>query len=436
MKKEIFGWGKFPKRIGKIFFFEDNNKIKKILKNYNNIIPRGNGRSYGDSSLSKNVILTLNHNKILRLDLKNKIVDCDSGVKINYLNNFLIKKNLFIPVSPGSSHVTVGGAIASDVHGKNHHKLGCFSDHIKEIKVLLGNNKIVKASNKINKDLFKATCGGMGLTGIIVSAKINLIRVNSTQITQKIKIVNNFQNLKDMFTKFKKSPYSVAWIDTLSSGNDFGKSVFIIGKHSNDNIKKFNNSSNIVLPIKLISLFFNQFFLKIFNKIYILKSQIFSNRNNLVHYFKYFYPLDKIKSWNSVYGKRGFIQYQFVTPKRCGFVPINDVLSLLSKSKHKSYLSVLKEFGEKNKNYLSFPIKGYSLALDFKYTSKIFKFLKELDKIVLKYKGRIYLTKDSRLDEKTFKAMYPQYKIFQKIRKKYHATNKFSSFQSKRIGII
>ena len=155
-----------------------------------------------------------------------------------------------------------------------------------------------------------------------------------------------------------------------------------------------------------------------------------------MHYFKYFYPLDKIKSWNSVYGKRGFIQYQFVTPKKYGFVPINDVLSLLSKSKHKSYLSVLKEFGEKNKNYLSFPIKGYSLALDFKYTSKIFEFLKELDKIVLKYKGRIYLTKDSRLDEKTFKAMYPQYKIFQKIRKKYHATNKFSSFQSKRIGII
>ena len=238
----------------------------------------------------------------------------------------------------------------------------------------------------------------------------------------------------NIFEELAHETYSVAWFDGFSNGDTFGRSIIQIGNFSTDGNLEFKDQSIKFIPFKLFSFFFNKYFIRVFNAIfYNLTSS--KKVKSKVHFTKFFYPLDKFHDWNKIYGKNGFIQYQFILPLNNSYEGINEIFSVIQKNNIYPYLAVLKLYGEKNDNYISFPIRGYSLALDFKRNDETVDMIKNLDALVVKHGGRVYLTKDAQINESNFKKMYPESENFVSIRKKYGLDEKMKSSQSMRIGI-
>ena len=433
MKKNITTWGNYLKVKSNIYNSYQEKKLKKFVKKNNKIISYGNGGSYGDSPLGSNIIF-IKKNKIINFHKKKGLLNVEAGVLLSKILNEFVPKGWFLKITPGRKYITVGGAIASDVHGKNHHIEGCFSESIKEFKLILANGKLITCSKKLTPDLFKATCGGMGLTGIIVSAKIYLKKINSSNLDSKIIKTKNLKETLNLFEHYINKPYLVGWINTSAKDNLIGKSICNIAEFRNDGNLKFKTKQTFSIPFFFPDFFINNITIKLFNFLYYNK---FINKisKKIVSLENFFYPLDKISNWNRIYGKKGFIQYHFILPKKNSLKGIREVLKMILKSDHKSFLTVLKLHGKKNDNYLSFPLEGFSLAIDFKVKNGLFNFLKEIDKVVIKFDGRIYLTKDSRVSEKVFKKGYPKVLTFKKFRKKNKMNIKFQSNQSKRLGI-
>ena len=428
--KKLTSWGKFPIIDAELVSpYSRQELIDNELKG----IGRGLGRSYGDSALSERVIKTNNLNHFIDFNNEVGLLHCEAGVSLAEILSVFVPKGWFLPVSPGTKFVTVGGAIASDVHGKNHHIEGSFCDHVKSLKLVVLNKEIF-CSREENADLFYATCGGMGLTGVISEAIFSLKPIKSSYINQKVIKAKNLEMVLDLFDKYKESSYSVAWIDCLSTGKNFGRSLLMLGEHADIGDLCVHKDSILNLPCDMPSMLLNRFNIQSFNSVYYNK-QIKKAVCSKVHYQSFFYPLDGIKNWNRMYGANGFTQYQFVIPKQDGKRGLTEILMAIAKSKQGSFLSVLKVFGKENKNLLSFPIEGYTLALDFKMNDKLFALLDRLDEIVEKYGGRLYLSKDVRMSESNFKAGYPRWKEFQMVRKKLGADKVYNSLQSKRIGL-
>ena len=429
-KRNIKSWAK--EFSGEYFIYEPKTTqdVKEILHNKKNIIPSGGFRSYGDSAVNVNIINSKNFDKIISFDEKIGVLKAQSGVTIETLLNFLIPKGWFLKVTPGTKYATLGGCIASDVHGKEHHKDGCFSESVKSIKIITNKNETIIFTKKKFPELFKATCGGMGLTGFITEATIQCKQIKSSKIKFKKMLNKSLNEVFLCFENFKEFTYSVAWIDTIEKKKEF-KSIFIIGEFFEDlkfSIKKKPKFS-IFLNLKII----NNLTIILFNKLYFFWNY-FNKKSGVINYDSFFYPLDKINNWHKLYGNNGFVQYQFIVPKILSKKAILEVLNYMNDKKFYSSLAVLKLHGAQNQNYLSFPMSGYSLALDFPANKKTFYHLKELDKIILKYQGKIYLTKDSRMDSNLFNKIYPQYKEILKIKKEHNIFN-FSSKQSERLGI-
>ncbi|MEC9206019.1 MAG: FAD-binding oxidoreductase [Pseudomonadota bacterium] len=422
----------YPQIEGKQFELNTIAKLREYILDTKEAIPFGNGRSYGDSALNTSMINCKNHNSFLDFDEDNGILHVESGVLLSEILKKIVPKGWFLKITPGTKFITIGGAIASDVHGKNHHKKGCFSECVEEFDLMIPNGSIV--SCKKTDELFKATCGGMGLTGVIINAKISLEKIKSKNIDQ---ITIKTKNLKETFQAFEdysSYPYSVAWIDCLAEGEEIGRCLLKVGSFSNDKDLKYKQGKKINIPAIFPSFLLNKLSIKIFNWIYYHKIYKKESKQK-VDIDKFFYPLDNLNNWNRIYGKQGFTQYQFILPKRDSYDGLFEILSKISDSGQSSFLSVLKLYGKENKNYLSFPMEGYSLALDFKINRKVFKLLDELDKLVLKYNGRVYLAKDVRISKNNFEKNYPNIGKFRKIRKEYSMDKKFQSLQSKRIGI-
>ena len=428
----ISGWGKFPKTNSNLFYPKNLDDLVYDLNN-SKVISRGMGRSYGDSAISDNIIQSNNFCKIIDFNEIEGIVNCEGGTILKDLLKVIVPKGWFLPVTPGSSFVTIGGAIASDVHGKNQHLAGNFSDHIISIDLMTGNGKVLQISKFNYADLFQATCGGMGLTGVIVSARIKLKPIKSSLIEQKIYHTKNLDELDEKFKENLEKEYSVAWIDGLNLIGKNNKSILIVGEHSNIENLHYNEQNIVNFPPVLVKPFFNDFFMKYFNKLTYYKNLFFVK--NKVNLNSFFYPLDKVSSWNLFYGEKGFIQYQFVLPYSENINGIKKILKKLNDNNIVSSLIVLKLFNRQNNNFLSFPIKGYTLTMDFKVTKKLINFLPILDDLILSMGGRIYLAKDALMSELTFKKSYPKWVEFQEVREKYGAKEKFCSMQSIRLGL-
>lgn len=431
---KIHGWGHYSVVDAQVLKPAKINDINKLIQANKKIIARGLGRSYGDSANSNVVVDTTSLNRIVKFDSLKGVILCESGVSIKEINELTIPQGWFVPVTPGSSYVTLGGAIASDIHGKNHHLDGAFSEHILSANLMLGNGEILTISNSINSDLFQATCGGMGLTGIIVSASIKLKSISSNLI-KKTTIKNN--SLEDLFNQFEinfSSPYSVAWIDCSNKKKKSISSLLFLGEH----VKKGELISSAkkprYIPIKFCSMFLNKHFIKIFNKAYYFKN-LKKIQTTQVFLENYFYPLDSLQNWNFLYGKKGFIQYQFVIPKTNGIKILKKILDIINEYDQTPFLAVLKILGPQNKNYLSFPMEGYTLALDFKVSHGLLKLISVLDKVVALNGGRIYLTKDAIMSKEIFRECYSKWEEFEQIRSKYKAIGKFISHQSLRLGL-
>ncbi|MCG3206456.1 MAG: Decaprenylphosphoryl-beta-D-ribose oxidase [Anaerolineae bacterium] len=439
----LSNWGNYPRPAVKIYEFDTVETLRQIVTRTDNVIARGNGRSYGDQSLAPNIISCLKYNRFLDFDTEAGIMRCQSGVILSELLDVIVPKGWFLPVTPGTKQVTVGGAIAADVHGKSQHKAGNFSDHLLDIELMLADGRVVKCSPQENTELFWTTCGGMGLTGVILNATLKLIPVETAYFKQQSIKAKNLDHLMDLFEESESWPYSVAWIDCLTRGDSMGRGILMRGDHARvadlpDEARRrdplnLKPKLRLNVPISFPSFALNSLSMRIFNELYYGK-QFAERVDAVVDYNTFFYPLDIISNWNRVYGSRGFTQYQFILPKKNSREGMHRILERITHSGMVSFLAVLKLYGRQH-GYLPFAMEGYSLALDFPIQPGLFEFLDELDQIVLSYGGRLYLTKDVRMSQGTFKQSYPQVDKFIENVRQINTSGKFRSYQSDRVGI-
>ncbi|AZB28123.1 FAD-binding oxidoreductase [Chryseobacterium balustinum] len=402
--QKVTNWGNFP-IVEKEMKSEDSfRKIKEFVQNHNELIARGNGRCYGDASLGESIFSTKKLNKFISFDRLNGILECESGVLLSDVLEISVPQGYFLYVTPGTKLISIGGAIASDVHGKNHHSEGCFSEYVIDFKLMTENGDIIICSKEENSNKFYATIGGMGLTGIILSARFKLKNIETAYIRQESIKAENLDEIFKLFDESESWTYTVAWIDCLQKGKDIGRSILMRGEHAfahelpqklSKNPLRLKKKFSPTVPFYFPGFVLNALTVKLFNLLY-FKRQTKKEVKNIIDYETYFYPLDAINDWNKIYGKSGFIQYQMVIPKENGKEGMRKILETIANSGNGSFLAVLKLFGKNNPEaYNSFPIEGYTLALDFKVNSKLKKLVEQLDQTVQEFGGRIYLTKDS-----------------------------------------
>ena len=431
-----FGWGRNLKGIVQYQSLDEFTPQAGWLEQSG--LPVGLGRSYGDSSLNLEGVSWKSSNlKSITISMEKSEAVCGAGVTIGELERFAESKGLFPPVVPGTEFVTVGGAIASNIHGKSHHLYGSFGDNLLEIEILSANGEKLKLFPfGDTSEFFWATVGGMGLTGAILSAKLKLIPMTNSFINVREKRVSNLEEmLQELQIMDSSNLYTVGWIDL--SGRFLGRGLVSGGNHSQykelrvpPSAKSNSLSSRRLPPLPPIN-FINKFSVRAFNEFWFRKPL----KEGLHHYRPFLHPLDGIVDWNKIYGPKGFVQYQFVIPfGEEDFIEM--VMFELRKSGAASFLGVLKKFGESNSQYLSFPKPGWTLAVDIPATLYGYQsLLDQLDSALCRIGGRVYLTKDSRLKKNHFQEMYPEYDSWRDIKQVLDPKNYWRSSQGMRLGL-
>jgi decaprenylphospho-beta-D-ribofuranose 2-oxidase len=450
---KISGWGRFPTALARICSPSSAGTLRSCLDTPGTEIPfdgiaRGQGRSYGDSALAGRVVQTSNLDSLLAFDDVSGILHCRSGVTLGEILRLLAPRGWFLPVLPGTQHVSVGGAIASDVHGKNHHRDGSFCDHLQSLDLLLPSGEILRCSRTDQPALFHATCGGMGLTGIIVEAALQLRRVQGPEIVQRVRVSRCLDECFEQIESHADAHYSVAWLDCMARGASMGRSVLFTGEHADSGQPASQHGTPgadprprrlpLSVPLNAPAALLNRHSIGAFNAAYHAlhrRRKDAHARGQRLHYQQYFFPLDAIAHWNRLYGRRGFLQYQCVLPTAASLAGITRVLQLVNAAGKGSFLSVLKKFGPANGNLLSFPMAGYTLTLDFKFENDLLPLLTTLDDTVLDHGGRLYLAKDARMSAETFRRCYPRWQELRTLRAEIGADRMFNSLQSRRLGL-
>lgn len=401
---------------------------------------RGLGRSYGDSSLpaasTDKVVQTPLADRILSFDSVSGLLTVEAGFSLDELNRLFLRRCWFTPVTPGTKFVTVGGMVASDVHGKNHHKSGCFGEHVTWMKLRLANNDVVECSPHANADLFDATIGGMGLTGHILQVQFRMEKVASPWIwmeSQQVPNIDAFlRALKDAGPKW---PMTMGWIDCVSKGKLMGRGILIVGRwataaeapqHAPPEKRK------LTLPFNLPSWALNPFTARVFNEL-VYRKHGRKMKRGISHPDSFFYPLDVIHHWNRGYGKRGFTQYQCVLPESAGLAAPREFLQVLTGFGLASPLCVIKDCGAQGRGLLSFPMPGTSIAVDLPIRDNTPDAVAALNQFVIAKGGRMYLTKDNFTSAQDFRAMEPRLPAFEDARKKWDPQRRLRSAQSVRM---
>lgn len=429
----ISGWGRYPVQVCELARPE---RYAALLPDTANLIVRGQGRSYGDASLNENgrVLLTERVNRLLEFDTTQGVLRAEAGVTLGEILAVIVPKGWFLPVTPGTKFVSLGGCVAADVHGKNHHHDGAFGDHVLAIELVLADGSRMTCSAEQNAPLFWATIGGMGLTGIIAEVTIKLIAIKNSQMTVRHHAAANLEQLFALMQAIDDR-YTVAWIDSMAIGAQLGRGILMCGHHAEEATSVPQTGAQRRIPFDFPDWALNSISIGAFN------SQYFRRESGKPEAFAsgwdaYFYPLDALENWNRMYGKRGFVQYQCVIPDAAAYEGIQKLLQTLSASGRPSFLAVLKRFGAEGRGLLSFPMKGYTLALDLPIRDAgLFSLLNTLDEIVLHYGGRLYLAKDARLSAETFALMYPRYQEWRAVKDSVDPEQRFSSSLSRRLGI-
>jgi decaprenylphospho-beta-D-ribofuranose 2-oxidase len=407
-------------------------------------IPRGGGRGFGDGALNRDggIVGVRRLDRLLAFDDTNGIVDCEAGCTIGKLIETFLPRGWFPLVTPGTKHVTVGGAIASDVHGKNHHRDGSFTNAVVGFKLMLPSGEVLDVSRDSHPDVFWATLGGMGLTGVILSAHVRLRRVESGFMSVEYRRTPDIDATLQLFADTDAlSHYSVAWIDVLATGKSLGRCVLMLGSHlpAADVPAYARHRPLDVPPRKERSLPFpaprlalNQWTVKLFNaRLY----RRFTDGVHVTDYDDYFYPLDRIANYPWLYGRRGFVQYQAVLPPDRSRDGLEKMLEAISSKGAGSFLAVLKSMGAQEGGMLSFPMPGHTLALDLPHTPSLRPLIHDLDRIVLDHGGRVYLAKDAFLERSSLDAMYPRLGEFLEVKRRLDPEGRIASSLSRRLHL-
>ena len=440
LPRQLAGWGRYP--VLDCRTSEPSTAEDAAAALAGSVIARGNGRSYGDASLAPDgTLITSRLDRMLAFDPATGELACEAGTLLADIVSTFVPRGWFPPVTPGTKWVTVGGMIAADVHGKNHHGAGSFCEHVEWIELALGDGTVFRCSRDNHPDLFAATCGGMGLTGIILTASFRMIPVETAWIAQTVERAANLDHVFAAFEANKHRTYSVAWVDCLATGADLGRSVIFFGEHAtaeqlppSERAAPFRQALRKPrrVPFDFPALALNRLSVRAFNTIYYRQQR---GAGGLATLDSYFYPLDALLEWNRIYGRRGFVQYQCVLPLAASRKGLTDLLAAAAREGNASFLAVLKLMGRESFGLLSFPIEGYTLALDFPVNPPTLRLLERFDAIVAAYGGRVYLAKDARMSAAMFASFYPRLPEFRDVRRKYGLEGRFGSAQSVRLGI-
>jgi len=415
MKQLLSGWGRTQFVNAKTARPEYLSDLKPLLQKENtSLLAYGCGRSYGDEALNDSgiTILMTRLNRLITFDDNTGELVCESGVTLSDIQTTFLPRGFALITSPGTAYITVGGAIANDVHGKNHDRVGSFGAHCLWFDLLLASGEIIRCSRSENQAIFFATIGGLGLTGIITIACIKLqknpgmVHVQNELISTIPALITRLREVRDSAT------YSVAWIDLLSKKN-FGYSILSTAEPDETKKKcdfKIKHEKLRSTRSKLISVsahFLNSVTMRCFNRLYYLHAKQ-TNTFFSQTLMQFLYPLDGIQHWNNLYGKKGFYQFQCVIPEDTAEAGIMAIINTVQNSQKKPYLAVMKTMGHESEGLLSFPLRGITLALDFPNQEGVLSVIEKCEAITLAHQGKIYLAKDACLDKKSFSIMYPQ----------------------------
>lgn len=415
--KSYCSWGHYPR------FRQSEQQVYHAHSAYDalpdldkptSLLAYGQGRSYGDVCLNAGGALldTEYLDNFIVFDKQQGILRCEAGVTLADILPVIVPAGWFLPVTPGTSFVTVGGALANDVHGKNHHRAGTFGCHVRCFELLRSDGQRIHCSPEENSELFSATIGGLGLTGLITWVEFSLKKIPGSHIRQE---TLRFKNLAGFFQISEASDkdweYTVAWIDCLAKGDSIGRGLFMRGNHSVTPEQISNKKTTLLMPVNAPGLTLNRYTVKAFNSVYFNRPL---KQHKTVHYEPFFYPLDRIEHWNRLYGRHGFMQYQCVIPPQHAEVAIKIILDAITASGQGSFLSVLKQFGSiPSPGMLSFPQDGTTLALDFPSRGdSTLALLNRLDDITMQYDGAVYPAKDARMSVAAFNRYFPEWQTF------------------------
>lgn len=439
----LAGWGRYPVLEARTYAPRNVEAMRDLVLSEHSVIARGNGRAYGDSAINPVATIEMRHlNKMISFDPSSGQLVAESGVLLGDIIAGFLPRGWFPMVTPGTKFVTLGGAIAADVHGKNHHKDGSFRACVDWIEVMGADGKVYRCSRDEDPILFDHTLGGMGLTGIILCVAIRLRPIETAWIRQTTTAAPNLKAAMAAFEASQDATYSVAWIDCLGTGESLGRSLVMLGEHAGRGDLsrrlaatpfKIKPKRKLSVPFDFPSFTLNRFSVRAFNALYYWVGSRKAGIH-LVDWNSYFYPLDAILGWNRIYGRKGFAQFQCVLPLARSEAGLTALLEEIARAGSGSFLAVLKRFGPQDSAF-SFPMEGYTLALDFPITPKTLTLLERLDQITIDHGGRFYLAKDSRMSAATLRAADQRVEDFRLMRETRDVTIQFRSTQAERLDL-
>jgi decaprenylphospho-beta-D-ribofuranose 2-oxidase len=447
--RRLSGWGRYPVAECRV---RRPERVRDLAPDSGPgggpCIPRGRGRAYGDAALSGNgtVILTERLDRFLALDEAKGLLTVEAGATVAEVLEVVTPRGWFLPVSPGTGEASIGGCVAADVHGKNHHHDGGFGAHVRALTLVTADGTAVRCSPEKEPELFWATVGGMGLTGAIAEVTLGLVPVESAYIATRHHRAAGLDAVLDLLDgEPGDAPYSVAWIDCLARGAGRGRGVVMEGRHASPdqapggpaNALRVPPRRGLALPLDLPFGVVNAALGRLFNGLYLgRQGGRAGGRHFVVDYARFFHPLDALAGWNRLYGPRGFVQHQCVVPLDTGRKALHELLGTVGEAGVPAYLGVLKRLGAEGNGMLSFPMPGYTLALDLPMGPATSILTDRLDAVVAGHGGRIYLAKDATLKAERFKSMYPRLAAWQAVQRRVDPEARLRSDLSRRLGLV
>ncbi|HUM18118.1 MAG TPA: FAD-binding oxidoreductase [Candidatus Nitrosotalea sp.] len=433
----VAGWGRHPIVPGRV----ERPEHLALRAGVEPLVPRGLGRAYGDAAVPAapggHVLETTRADRIRDFDPVTGRLRCEAGLSLAEILRVFVPRGWFPPVTPGTKFVTVGACVACDVHGKNHHRDGSFGSFVDRIVLLTADGRLVECGPDRERELFLATVGGMGLTGLIVEVTLRLRRVETPWIVLETQGMGSLESmLEGLRLSAAHWPYTVGWIDCLAQGRDVGRGILMRGRHATQveaGTRRVRRAPRLRVPFDAPEWLLNPLFMRWFNRLYAW-SHGRTLRRRIVSYDAFFYPLDAVSQWNRLYGRRGFLQYQCVVPHAAGPAPVTALLERLAAAGAASFLAVIKDCGPASDAYLSFPLEGITLALDLPYRGAVTEaLLHDMNAIVIDHGGRVYLAKDAVTRAGDFARMMPRLPEWRAVRDRWDPGRRFRSALSVRL---